>query len=222
MSPRGTASVPAWDRRDSRALWFCFCAPVRLASVHGVTHPWPASVRFALPALAVALGLTFAGCSDDSSGPADQSSSPSPETPKAVHGPFFPECGGVSEQTVTQLTQVPGFVTTARTSVGCQWLVGGSLAGPQVSFSWYRGSPIGRERKTEELSRASVEDVAIEGHSGWIAIGNDPSLGDNLCEIGIQFDDDFIEWSVSFVAKPFPDPCGVAKELTRESIAASK
>ena len=46
--------------------------------------------------------------------------------------------------------------------------------------------------------------------------------GDNLCEIGIQFDDDFIEWSISFAQKPFPDPCEVAKELTRQSIVNSK
>ena len=48
------------------------------------------------------------------------------------------------------------------------------------------------------------------------------SLGTNLCEIGIQFEDDFIEWSISYNEKPFPDPCEVAKELTRQSIVNSK
>jgi len=95
------------------------------------------------------------------------------------------------------VTGVSGLVTTARNSVGCQWLVGGSILGPHFSFTWYRGSPIGRERKTEELSRTSVEDITIDGHDGWIAIGEDPTVGANLCEIGIQFQDDFIEWSVS-------------------------
>ncbi len=47
-------------------------------------------------------------------------------------------------------------------------------------------------------------------------------MGDNLCEIGIQFDDDFIEWSVSFASQPFPKPCDVAKELTRQSITNAK
>ncbi len=95
--------------------------------------------------------------------------------------------------------------------------------GPHFSFTWYRGSPIGRERKTEELSRTSVEDINIEGHSGFIAVGTDPTLGgDNLCEVGIQFNDDFIEWSVSFAEKPFPPACDVAKELTRQSIVNSK
>ncbi len=40
--------------------------------------------------------------------------------------------------------------------------------------------------------------------NGFIAIGEDLVLGPSLCEIGIQFDDDFIEWSVSFAQKPFP------------------
>ena len=121
------------------------------------------------------------------------------------HGPFFPQCGGITDQTVAQLTQVTGLVNTAQNSVGCQWLAGGGILGPHFSFSWYRGSPIGRERKTEELSRSSVEDINIDGHGGFIAVGNEPTLGDSLCEIGIQFQDDFIEWSVSFTQKPFPD-----------------
>ena len=47
-------------------------------------------------------------------------------------------------------------------------------------------------------------------------------LGDNLCEVGIGFGDDFIEWSVSFADKSFPPPCDVAIELTRLSIVAAK
>ena len=120
--------------------------------------------------------------------------SPAP-TQNASHGPFFPECGGVSDQTLAEQTRVTGLVNTARNSVGCQWLQGGGILGPHFSFTWYRGSPIGRERKTEELSRASVEDINIEGHSGFIALGEDPTIGNNLCEVGIQFQDDFIEWS---------------------------
>jgi len=156
-------------------------------------------------------------------------STPSPSVPQspapaadAKHGPIFPECGGVSDQTVSQLTQVNGLVDTTKNSVGCQWLVNGGIVGPQFSFTWFRGSPIGRERKTEELSRSSVNDITIEGKNGFIAVGTDPQIGDNLCEIGIQFDDDFIEWSVSFASQPFPNPCDVAKELTAQSIKNAK
>ena len=176
----------------------------------------------ALAVAAAAMIPVFAACSDNSG-----STSPSvPESPaptqNASHGPFFPECGGVSDQTLAEQTRATGLVNTARNSVGCQWLQGGGILGPHFSFTWYRGSPIGRERKTEELSRASVEDINIEGHSGFIAIGEDPTIGNNLCEVGVQFQDDFIEWSISFAEQPYPDPCDVAKELTRQSIVNAK
>jgi hypothetical protein len=175
--------------------------------------------------LAVAAAVmipVFAACSD--SEPTNNPEVPQTSAPgaNATHGPFFPECGGISDQEVISQTRVPGLVNTAKTSVGCQWLSGGSILGPHFSFTWFRGSPIGRERKTEELTRASVEDINIEGHDGFIATGDDPILGTNLCEIGIGFQDDFIEWSISYNDKPFPDPCEVAKELTRQSIVNSK
>jgi hypothetical protein len=101
-------------------------------------------------------------------------------------------------------------------------LQNGGIVGPHISFTWYRGSPIGPERKTEELSRTSVEDINIDGQKGFIAVANDPTLGDATCEIVIQTSsDDFFEWSISFAKKPFPDACGIAKELSHQSIAAS-
>lgn len=181
----------------------------------------PSNVKRAAVA-AVALIPLLAACSSgsDSTSPGAPSSTPSAQGVK--HGPFFPQCGGISDQAIAEQTRVPGLVNTAKNSVGCQWLAGGGILGPHFSFTWYRGSPIGRERKTEELSRNSVEDINIEGHNGFIAIGQDPTLGNNLCEIGIQYDDDFIEWSISFTQKPFPDACDVAKELTRQSIVNAK
>src|ERR1700735_3295184 len=155
----------------------------------------------------------------------NQSQSPESSAPASGeehHVPFFQPCGGISDETVNQLTQINGLVNTAKNSVGCQWLAGGGILGPHFSFSWYRGSPIGRERKTEELSRSSVEDININGHGGFIAVGNDPTLGDSLCEVGIQFADDFIEWSVNFSQKPYPDACNIAKELARQTIANGK
>ena len=175
----------------------------------------------ALAVAAAAMVPVFAACSDSkpTSPVAPSTSGPGQN---ATHGPFFPECGGVTDQTIAQQTRVTGLVNTARNSVGCQWLQGGGILGPHFSFTWYRGSPIGRERKTEELSRASVNDINIEGHGGFIALGQDPTIGNNLCEVGIQFQDDFIEWSISFSQQPFPDPCDVAKELARQSIVNAK
>jgi Protein of unknown function (DUF3558) len=173
-------------------------------------------------AATLALSPMVAACSgsDDQKGGGSGPSTPAGS--EGHHGPMFPQCGGITDQMVAELTKVTGLMNTARNSVGCQWLAGGGILGPHFSFSWYRGSPIGRERKTEELSRASVEDVNINGHGGFIAVGNEATLGDSLCEVGIQFQDDFIEWSVSFSQKPFPPPCDIAKELASRSIANSK
>jgi hypothetical protein len=176
----------------------------------------------ALALVAATLIPAVAACSHSGSNQSQSTASTAPASGQGQHGPFFPQCGGISDETVTKLTEITGLVNTAKNSVGCQWLAGGGILGPHFSFSWYRGSPIGRERKTEELSRTSVEDINIDGHGGFVAVGNDPTLGDSLCEVGIQFSDDFIEWSVNFSQKPFPDACNVAKELARQSIENSK
>ncbi len=171
-----------------------------------------------MAALILAVAGLFAGCADPGPNPAREAG------PRQAnhHGPFFPQCGGVSDQTVAQLTGLSGLVTTAQNSVGCQWLVNGSIRGPYFSFSWYRSSPIGRERKTVEVNHPTVADINIDGHDGFIATGSEAALGENFCEIGIQFGDDFIEWTVYFNQKPFPDPCDVTNKLTRQSMANSK
>ena len=178
----------------------------------------------ALAVVAMAVVPVLGACSNSASDQPQSTQQPGSPGPgkDGKHGPMFGECGGVSDQTIAEQTAVTGLVKTAVNSVGCQWLAGGGILGPHFSFTWYRGSPIGRERKTEELSRTSVEDINIEGHAGWVAVGTDPMLGDNLCEIAIGFNDDFIEWSISFAEKPFPPACDVAKELTRQSIVSAK
>ncbi len=185
----------------------------------------PASFRRRLLTLAVVAALQsapLAACSGGSPGPGNQPSSSPSHQPNAAHGPLFPECGGVSDQTIAELTHVHGLLNTARNSAGCQWLIGGRFRGPLISFAWFRGSPIGRERKTEELSRTSVNDVTIDGHPGFVAIADDAQLGERLCDVAIQYQDDFFEWSVEFSSKKSPDPCDIAKELSRQSIAAAR
>ncbi|WP_313675643.1 DUF3558 domain-containing protein [Mycolicibacterium sp.] len=175
-------------------------------------------------AAVAALGALSAcsAASDPDQPQSQQQDSEAPASGEGKHGPMFAECGGISDQVMAEQTRITGLVKTAVNPVGCQWLAGGGILGPHFSFNWFRGSPIGRERKTEELSRTSVEDINIEGYDGFIAVGSDPMLGDSLCEIGIQFNDDFIEWSVSFAEKPYPPACDVAKELTRQSIVNAK
>jgi len=182
----------------------------------------PTSARFPAPAVLAVVAL-LASCSGDPAGSGGQPapSSSSPAKPRAAHGPFFPECGGVSTETITQLSGISGLVTTARNSVGCQWLVGGEVLGPWISFSWFRGSPIGRERKNEERMRNSVDDINLGGHTGFIAVAIDSRIGKRLCDVAIQYQDDFFEWSIQFTRRPSHDPCDVVIELSRQSIAAA-
>src|SRR4051812_35786906 len=90
----------------------------------------------------VALSPVIAGCSSSGDNKPGASGSSGPGSTEGHHGPMFPQCGGVSDQTVAELTKVTGLLNTARNSVGCQWLAGGGILGPHISFSWYRGSPI--------------------------------------------------------------------------------
>ncbi len=175
----------------------------------------------ALLALGVAAALQAAACSGGAPAPGNQPARSTSHKPNAAHGPLFPECGGVTDQTIAQLTRLQNLRNTARNSAGCQWLIGGTFRGPLISFAWFRGSPIGRERKTEELSRTSVDDITIDGHSGFVAIADDAQHGEKLCDVAIQYQDDFFEWSVEFSRRRNPDPCDIAKELARQSIAAA-
>ena len=176
----------------------------------------------------VMVALVVAGCSggdksDQPNGNEPNATAPAQTKSKGVEGPMFSECGGVSDQAMMQLTKVVGLVGTAKNSVGCVWLRGGSIVGPHFSFNWYRGSPIGRERATEERTRPSVEDIEIAGYKGFIATNGYPGTVTPLCEIGMDFGNDFIEWSINFEpGSGAPDSCDVAKQLTETSIKAAK
>ena len=136
----------------------------------------PSNVKL-LAVAAAAMIPVLAACSSGSDSTSPDGPSGPPTAQGVTHGPFFPQCGGITDQTIAEQTRVPGLVNTAKNSVGCQWLAGGGILGPHFSFTWYRGSPIGRERKTEELSRTSVEDINIEGHDGFIARRRGPDAG---------------------------------------------
>jgi Protein of unknown function (DUF3558) len=172
--------------------------------------------------LAVVAALQSTSACSTTPPPGGQPAKATSSSRNALHGPFFPECGGVSDDTVARLTGIPRLPAAARNSAGCQWLGAGGVKGPLISFAWFRGSPIGRERKTEELSRSRVDDITIDGHTGFIARQTDARLGERLCDVGIQYQDDFFEWSARFNRKPFPNPCDIVTELSRRSIAAAK
>ncbi len=64
-------------------------------------------------------------------------------------------------------------------------------------------------------SRTSTSRVTV----GSSRLGEDPTIGNNLCEGRHPVPGSIHRgWSISFNEQPFPDPCDVAKELTRQSI----
>lgn len=169
-----------------------------------------------LIALIAALMLIVAGCSSDDT-PSDPAKPPTPQAPgRAGDGPFFGECGGLTTEEVSSITRLGVLTNTIKNPSVCEWDSTGTRTGPVASFNWYRGSPIGRERATEQLSRASTTDIEIKGHRGFIA--HDATA---ICEVGIEFGADFFEWSVSAGSNSpltIEQVCDATRELSRLSI----
>ncbi|WP_148223452.1 DUF3558 domain-containing protein [Segniliparus rotundus] len=109
--------------------------------------------------------------------------------PAKPNGPMFAECAGLTPQEVAQKLGAASARVQFRNSVTCQWTVAGSM---QASFTWYRGSPIGREESWEGKTRDDVQRITIRGYPGFLIHQQDQ----NLCELGADFGNDFIEWSV--------------------------
>ncbi|PTR31354.1 uncharacterized protein DUF3558 [Rhodococcus sp. OK519] len=170
--------------------------------------------RRALPiAAVVAIALLGAGCGRDDSG--DRSAAP--ESAAAEAGPFFGECGSVTDAEVAEAVGVPGFAGVVRNSVGCEWQTSPvqDKNAPHFSFSWYRGSPIGRERAGSELIGRPAADIEIGGRSGF-----ESALSSRLCELGVQFGDDFVHWSIAYgKSDPTADPCAAARHLAELTVA---
>jgi len=170
-----------------------------------------------------AMVALLSGCvSSCSSGDSSLSDDVAPSTvPPRVSplGPFFGECGSVGDAELTATVAVPQFATVFRNSVGCVWETG--ALGPIMSFSWYRGSPIGREMAGSGLIGRPPEQIQVQGHAGFR--GELHGDGGDICEISVQFGDDFFEWSVSYGdQQPATDSCAAAMKLADLTISRTK
>lgn len=163
----------------------------------------------------VAVALLAAACGrGDAVDAADASDGPTSDP--AIAGPFFGECGSVTDEEVAAAVGIPSFAGIVRNSVGCEWQTSADQDrnAPHFSFSWYRGSPIGRERAGSELIGRPAADIEIAGHPGF-----ESSLSSRLCELGVQFGDDFVHWSIAYgKADPAADPCAAARQLTELTV----
>lgn len=169
----------------------------------------------------VAVGATMilAGCGGGNDGASAVDGVPGGAAPTQATepGPFFGQCGSVSDDEVAKAFGMSAFTSVTRNSVGCEWEVAGP-GGPSVTFSWYRGSPIGRERAGSELIGRPAADIDVGGHPGFMA-----SVEGYLCELGIEFGGDFVHWSVTYSDwPPAADPCVVGRELAELSVSRAK
>ncbi|MFZ2174473.1 MAG: DUF3558 domain-containing protein [Rhodococcus sp. (in: high G+C Gram-positive bacteria)] len=166
----------------------------------------------------VLIGLTaiLAGCGSEDDSDTDTAAGPT-LSQVTEPGPFFGQCGSVTDEEVAKAFGMPSFTGVTRNSVGCEWETAG-IGGPSVTFSWYRGSPIGRERAGSELIGRPATDIDVQGHPGFMA-----SSEGILCELGVEFGGDFVHWSVMYAdARPTADPCVVARELAELSVSRVK
>ncbi len=168
--------------------------------------------------LAAALCVLLTACSDG----AETEPEPQQDEPGQVDaaGLFFGECGGVSADELMQTTGISNVRLIERNSVGCRW-EDPNFFGARASFSWYRGSPIGRERALVELSGRDVFDVSMQGPNG--ELHGFAGRGVGICEVSIESESDFFVWSVVFdQLSPPRDMCERVEALAEMTVTRAE
>ncbi|MBL1078222.1 DUF3558 domain-containing protein [Nocardia sp. 2] len=157
--------------------------------------------------LTLVAALLATACSgDDGAGEATTTRSA-----PAASGAFLGECGGLTDDEVRQITGFPNLVAYARNGIKCRWeSQSGEL---RVMFTWYRGSPIERERTVAKVSGKDMGDLEIDGHPGFTA--NDTQL----CQGAVQDGADFFHW---LIAGPGAEPCDALRTLAGLTLERSR
>ncbi|AVM01611.1 RNA-binding protein [Gordonia iterans] len=138
--------------------------------------------------LAAVVALVVGACGSDSEG-ADPTTV---KTPQAGTGPDFERCGGLTAEDVMRATTFQGLQLYVDNTSSCEWRNSAGRNNQVASFNWYRGSPIGRERGLEQLTREErTVDIEIEGRPGFLA------RHQSICEVGLQYENDFIGISIA-------------------------
>lgn len=161
------------------------------------------------------LALAAAGCghsADDPSPTATTTRAPAPVSEEL----FVGECGSVTDEQVVDITGVPGLAAVSRNGIRCRFEA--SDSGAYAMFTWYRGSPIARERTVAGRIGREIRAFDIDGHPGFSARADDYS-----CEVGVESGDGFIHWSVNYVyATPAREICDIVGDLARAVVANAK
>ncbi|MFB7876402.1 DUF3558 domain-containing protein [Nocardia sp. NPDC056064] len=161
--------------------------------------------------MALAVVLTSCGSGGDSDAPTG-SMRPPPKV--ASLGPFVGECGHVTDAEVRDLAGLGTISQVFKNSTGCSYQ-GSGIAGPSVTFASYRGSPIDREKAWVSNVGRPPETIDVGGRPGFQALSPE---GD-ICDLAIQLDDDFFEWSTNNgVFAVGGNPCDKARKLAELTV----
>ncbi|MFE3192035.1 DUF3558 domain-containing protein [Nocardia sp. NPDC059240] len=146
-------------------------------------------------ASAIVTGLSLVLLLSACGGKKDSNDDPSFRPPQKVAtlGPFVGECGHLTDDEVRDLGGLSSLTTVFKNSVGCNWQAGG-ISSSSVTFASYRGSPIDREKAWVASVGRTPDTIDVGGRKGFQAL--DPSNA--VCDLAVQLDDDFFEWSISY------------------------
>ncbi|MFI9401575.1 DUF3558 domain-containing protein [Nocardia sp. NPDC052316] len=154
-----------------------------------------------------------------SGGDSDTSNTPLRPPPKvATLGPFVGECGHATDDEVRDLAGLGQISQALKNSVGCNWQSAG-LGSPSVTFASYRGSPIDREKAWVTTQGRTTQAIEVGGRTGWQALEPDSKV----CDLAVQLDDDFFEWSMSYgMFAPDGNPCDRMHKLAELTVRRLK
>lgn len=172
--------------------------------------------RVIIGGLALALLVSACGAEGDS----DDSAGSLRPPPKVVPlGPFAGECGHVTDEEVGTIAGLGPAVQVFKNAVGCNWQAGG-IGSSSITFAWYRGSPIDRELAWVTAQGRNPQRITVVGYPGF----QDSTADGGICDLAVQLDDDFFEWSsdVGFFGNRNADPCEKNRKLAELTIQRLK
>ncbi|MCQ4122010.1 DUF3558 domain-containing protein [Rhodococcus tibetensis] len=171
-------------------------------------HP---AVRGACVAAAV---LTLVGCASGGGEDSGTTDLP-PRTSAAETGAFVGECGSLTDAEVYERSGMSGLTPVSRNGIKCRWEADGGAR--YVMFTWYRGSPIDRERSVAQGIGHEVHDLEIAGHRGF------SSQNEGFCEVALATGGDFVHWLVRYGGGVTPsDPCAAPTALVEITVEKAR
>ncbi|RZK95132.1 MAG: DUF3558 domain-containing protein [Rhodococcus sp. (in: high G+C Gram-positive bacteria)] len=162
----------------------------------------------------IGAAVTLVGCGSGNGSETDPVASAPATSVSPQPGAFVGECGSLTDAEVYERAGIAGLAPVSRNGIKCRWEAG---AERYVMFTWYRGSPIDRERSVAKGIGHEVHDLEIAGHRGF------SSQNVGFCEVALATGSDFVHWLVRYGTGTAPsDPCAAPTALGRLTLEKAK